>query len=610
MKRITASILISLLVVGLWGCGTTNKENQDTKNNKETENNNSSSADMIVVNAKVATEKAGEFAEAFAVKDGKFIKVGNKADVEKLKGEKTQVIDAKGKTVIPGLNDSHTHLIRAGLNYNMELRWDGVRSLKTALQMLKEQAARTPEGQWVRVVGGWGEHQFEEKRLPTLEEINEAVPDKPVYILYLYSLGYLNKKGVETLKYDANTKFPGGEVQLGADGKPTGFLVAKPSALLLYKTLVKLPKLTREEQLNSTMQYYRELNRLAVTSAIDAGGGGQYYPNNYSVAEELAKEGKLTVRTAYYLFAQEKGKEKDFYAEWTKKLKFGKNSDMFKPNGYMMHGAGENLTWAAADFENFLEPRPELHGHMEGELTPIIEILAKNQWAFRIHATYNESIARFLDVFEEVDKKYPFLNKVRWIIDHAETINDENLARIKKMGGGIAIQNRMFFQGEYFVKRYGAEQTLRTPPMRKMIEMGIPVGLGTDGTRVSSYNPWLSLYWAVSGKTWGGLQLYKKDNMLSRHEALRLMTNGSAWFSSEEKDKGFIKEGMYADFAILADDYFTVEEDKIKNLTSVLTTVHGKVVFAIGDFKEYDLAIAKPIPDWSPVIKYGGYQNQ
>ncbi|MEO1654190.1 MAG: amidohydrolase, partial [Bacteroidota bacterium] len=523
---------------------------------------------MIILNAKAATvTNDDEFVEAFAIKDGKFIKTGSNADIEALQGKNTQVIDAKGRTVIPGLNDSHLHIIRAGLNYNMELRWDGVRSVKRALEMLKEQAARTPKGQWIRVVGGWGENQFEERRLPTLEEINEAVPDKPVYILYLYSLGYLNKKGIEVLGYDQNTTFPGGEVARAEDGSLSGLLVAKPSALLLYKTLVELPKLSREEQINSTLHYYRELNRLALTSAIDAGGGGQYYPNNYDVAESLAKEGKLTVRTAYYLFAQEKGKEKEFFEEWTKKLEFGKNVDMFKPNGYMMHGAGENLTWAAADFENFLEPRPELHDHMEGELEPIIELLAKNKWAFRIHATYNESIARFLDVFEKVDKTYPFLNEVRWIIDHAETINDENLERIKKMGGGIAIQNRMMFQGEYFVDRYGAEKAKTAPPIRKIIDLGIPLGLGTDGTRVSSYNPWLSLYWAVSGKTWGGLQLYGEENTLSRYEALRVMTQGSAWFSGEEEQKGLIKEGYLADFAFLADDYFEIEEDEIRNMT-------------------------------------------
>ncbi|MGB0521361.1 MAG: amidohydrolase [Flammeovirgaceae bacterium] len=599
MKKIATSNWLFVLVLSLF---TVACEQSTTEKKSEI-------ADLIVYNGKVATAQENNFANAFAVKEGNFIKVGTKAEVEALKGENTQVIDAKGKTIIPGLNDSHTHLIRAGLNYNMELRWDGVRSLKTALKMLKEQAARTPEGQWIRVVGGWGEYQFEERRLPTLEEINAAVPDKPVYILYLYSLGYLNQKGVEVLGYDRSTKFPGGVVELDKAGKPTGFLVAKPSALLLYKTLVKLPKLNYEEQLNSTVHYYRELNRLAVTSAIDAGGGGQYYPNNYSVAEELARAGKLTVRTAYYLFAQEKGKEKDFYQTWTEKLEFGNNADMFKPNGYMMHGAGENLTWAAADFENFLEPQPHLGEHMEEELEPIIEILAKNQWAFRIHATYNESIERFLEVFERVDKKYPFLNKVRWIIDHAETINDENLKRIKEMGGGIAIQNRMFFQGEYFVDRYGAEAAKRTPPMRKMLDLGIPVGLGTDGTRVSSYNPWLSLYWAATGKTWGGLSLYDEDNRLNRHEALQLMTNGSAWFSGEEKAKGFIQEGMYADFAVLAEDYFTIPEEQIKNLTSVLTVVNGQVVYGSGEFKQLDPTISKPIPDWSPVNYYGGYQH-
>lgn len=565
-------------------------------------------ADLIVYNAKVATEVEGTFAEAFAVKDGNFLKIGTSETILELMGENSRVIDAQGKTVIPGLNDSHTHLIREGLNYNSELRWDGVRSIKEALDMLKEQAQRTPDGQWIRVVGGWGEHQFEEKRLPTLQEINEAVPDKPVYILYLYSYGYLNQRGIETLGYDIRTKFPGGEAQL-QDGKPTGFLVAKPSALLLYKTLTQLPKLTKEEQINSTLHFYRELNRLGVTSAIDAGGGGQYYPNNYEVAKQLSSEGKLSVRTSYYLFAVDKGTELAFFSKWTDTLHSGTNDAMFKPNGYTLMGAGENLTWEAADFENFLEPRPELKEIMEVELDSIVTLLAKSKWPFRIHATYNESITRFLDVFEQVDQKYPFLNQVRWTIDHAETIDDTNIQRIKKMGGGIAIQDRMFFQGEYFVDRYGAEQAKQTPPISKIIQAGIPLGFGTDGTRVSSYNPMLTLYWAVSGKTWGNLQLYDKDNLLSRYKALELMTHGSAWFSYEEKVKGYIKEGMHADFAILSDDYFTIPEEEIKELTSDLTVVNGKVVFAKNEFKALDPPMPEVIPDWSPVKYFGGYQH-
>lgn len=565
-------------------------------------------ADLIVFNAKVTTETEGKFAEAFAVKDGLFYKIGTDKDIMALKGDSTKVIDAHGKLVIPGLNDSHTHLIRAGLNYTMELRWDGVRSLKRALEMLKEQAARTPEGQWVRVIGGWSEFQFEEKRMPTLEEINEAVPDKPVYIMSLYNLGFLNKKGIEVLGYSKDTFYPGGEVVL-SNGIPTGMLISKPSALILYKTLTKLPKLSTEEQLNSTLHYYRELNRLGVTSAIDAGGGGQYYPNNYGVAQQLAKEGKLTVRTAYYLFAVDKGKEYGFFETMTDSLTPGTNEDLFKPNGYTLEGGGENLTWEAADFENFLEPRPELHDVMESELEAIVTLFAKHKWPFRIHATYNESITRFLDVFEKVDKQYPFLQEVRWVIDHAETIDDTNLRRIKELGGGIAVQDRMLYQGEYYVNRYGAESAKHTPPVKKMLEMGIPVGFGTDGTRVSSYNPILTLYWAATGKTWGGLPLYSDDNKLSRYKALELLTNGSAWFSNEETEKGFIKEGMYADFAILSEDYFTITEEKIKDLTSLLTVVNGKVVYASGNFENLDPGIEEIKPDWSPVKYYGGYQQ-
>ena len=570
----------------------------------------SNGADLILINGKIAqgTDEHA-FVEAVAIKDGIFQKVGKNEDILKQKTNETNVIDLKGHTVIPGLNDSHTHVVRAGLNYNMELRWDGVTSLKEAMQMLKEQAARTPEGEWIRVVGGWTEHQFEEKRLPTLEEINEAVPDKPVFLLYLYSLGFINKKGIEVLGYDKDTYYPGGEIELDANGNVTGFLAAKPSALLLYSTLVKLPKLSRADQINSTKQYIRDLNRLGVTSAVDAGGGGQFFPDNYEVARELAQKGELNMRIGYYLFATKKGTELDDFQKWTANETIGKNDDLMKPNGYHMCGAGENIVWSAADFENFMEPRPVLAKMMEKELTSAITMFAQNKWPFRIHATYDESITRFLDVFEKVDKEYPFLDEVRWIIDHAETVSDKNLKRIKEMGGGIAIQCRMMFQGDYFVERYGADKAQQTPPIRKMLDMGIPVGLGTDGTRVSSYNPIVALYWVVSGKTWSGTTLYPLENRMSRMEAIKLATSGSAWFTGEEEEKGTIEEGKYADLAVLDKDFFTIPEEEIKTMESVLTIVNGRPVYANGDFKSYDPEIPSIKPDWSPVRYYGGYQN-
>ncbi|NVM79838.1 hypothetical protein FHW83_005680 [Duganella sp. SG902] len=565
--------------------------------------------DLIITNGKVATmTREGAFAQALAIKDGKIEAVGSNAQILKRKTANTQVIDAAGKTVIPGLNDSHLHIIREGLNYNAELRWDGVTSLKQALQMLKEQAARTPEGAWIKVVGGWNEYQFEEKRLPTLEEINQAVPDKPVFLLYLYGLGFLNKKGIETLGYNADTKFKDGVVELGADGKPTGKLIAKPNAMILYTTLAKTGALSREQQLNSTQQYYTELNRLGLTSAIDAGGGGQAYPDDYAVSLELAKNGKLTVRTSYYLFAQKPGKELEDYQRWLTQTHPDKNDHLFYANGYNTEGGGENLVWSAADFENFLEPRPDMPAHMESELEPVLRLLIKNRWPFRIHATYDESIDRDLAVIEKVNRDTP-LNGLRWFFDHAETISDKQLARVKALGGGIAVQDRMYFQGELYWKRYG-EQTRQMPPIKKMLEMKIPVGLGTDGTRVSSYGPWPSIYWAVTGKTAGGLKIWQDKDVLSRYQALKLMTQGSAWMSGEEKLKGTLAKGQYADLVILPQDYFTMDVEKIKNLEASLTIVNGKVVYAAPEYQRYAPARLPVQPDWSPVRHYGGYQNK
>lgn len=565
-------------------------------------------ADLILRNGRIVDVEVGEFSSALAIQGEKIIFIGSDEASKSFEGPRTQIIDLRDKTVIPGLIDSHLHIIRGGLNYNLELRWDGVRTIKEALGMLREQAKRTPDGQWIRVVGGWNEFQFKEGRLPTLQEINEAVPDKPVFVLYLYSLGFLNKKAIQVLGYDSATHYSGGEMVKDKAGELTGMLVAKPSALLLYKTLTLMPKLNPEEQKNSTLHFYRELNRLGVTSAIDAGGGGQSFPEDYSVSEALAKEGQLTVRTAYYLFAQDKGHENQFFKRAARSLKIPFNSDMFKVNGYMSCGGGENLAWSAADFENFLEPRPELDPHMESELELVVSTLAENRWPFRIHATYNESITRFINVFEKVNKRIPFFGKVRWVIDHAETISEENLQRIKKYGGGIAVQNRMFFQGEHFVQRYGHEVAAHTPPVRRMLELGIPVGLGTDGTRVSSYNMMLSLYWLVSGKTWGGRQLFGDKNKLSRLEALRLATLGSAWFSGEENLKGNIKRGMFADLVVLSNDYFSIPEEEIKDLTSVLTFVAGKPVYASGEFEKFSPSIPDVLPIWSPVKAFGGFR--
>ncbi len=559
--------------------------------------------DLILINGKFATlDRANPQADAVALTGGKFTAVGTRNDVMRLAGSSTEVIDLKGRRVIPGLIDSHMHIIRGGLNYNMELRWDGVRSLADAMRMLKAQVDRTPAPQWVRVVGGFTEHQFAEKRLPTIDELNAVAPDTPVFILHLYDRAILNGAALRTVGYTKDTPNPpGGEIVRDASGNPTGLLLAKPNATILYATLAKGPKLPPEYQKNSTRHFMREVNRLGVTGVIDAGGGFQNYPEDYDIIESLHREGLLTVRLAYNLFTQKPKAELADFSQWVKQVSPGQGDDLYRHNG-----AGEMLVYTAADFEDFRVERPEMPPSMEGDLEPVVRLLAENRWPWRLHATYDETISRALDVYEKVAKDVPF-DGLHWFFDHAETISDRNIDRIAALGGGIAVQHRMAYQGEYFVERYGARAAEATPPVRRMLERGVKVGAGTDATRVASYNPWVSLYWLVTGKTVGGLRLSAPGNLLDRDDALRLWTEANAWFSSEVGKKGQIKVGQLGDLAVLSDDYFSVPEDEIQDITSVLTLLGGKVVYGDGDFGRYAPEIPPAMPDWSPARHGVGY---
>jgi predicted amidohydrolase YtcJ len=558
--------------------------------------------DTILHNAKIATNGVPSFVEAIAITAGKISARGTNEEILRLRGPETKVIDGNRRRVIPGLNDSHMHPIRGGLNYNMELRWDGVPSLADALRMLKEQAARTPAPQWVRVVGGWTEFQFAERRMPTLDEINAVSPDTPVFVLHLYDRALLNGAALRAVGYTKDTPDPpAGEIQRDKRGNPTGILIAKPNAYILYSTLFNGPKLSRPDQINSSRLFFRELNRFGITSVVDAGGGFQNYPDDYEVVNELHQTNQLTVRLAANLYPQKPGQELTDFQRWTKMTKPGQGDDFYRVNG-----GGELLVASASDFEDMLQPRPDMAPVMESELKAVIRYLAENRWPFRMHATYNETISRALDVYEEVNREIPF-DGLHWFFDHCETITDRNLERIKKLGGGIAVQNRMAFQGEYFVERYGAQQAKRTPPIRRMLEMGIPVGAGTDATRVSSYNPFVSLHWLITGKTIGGLRLYPEENRLDRAEALKLYTMGSSWFSTEDGKKGALAPGQLADLAVLSADYFSIPEEEIKQLESVLTIVGGKIVYATAEFSKLAPPALPVSPDWSPVKEYGGY---
>jgi predicted amidohydrolase YtcJ len=559
------------------------------------------SADLVVFNGKIATQdERGSFVSALAVKDGRIVATGDDRDVLRHAGVATTRIDLHGRTVIPGLVDAHLQAIRGGQTFNLELRWDGIPSLADALDRLRRQVRRTPAPQWVRVAGGWSALQFAEKRGPTLAELNAIAPDTPVFVQHLGDSAWLNAAALRALGYDRDTPDPGGgELRRDRYGRPTGLLLARPDPAVLSAALDPAPALSDGDRLNSTQQFMHALNRVGVTSAIDAGGDGLVYPDDYAAVMTLARRGELTTRIAYALGARHAGREVDDFAKWIALTAPG-DGDAF----LRTHGAGERLLFSAVDLGNFLEPRTELPASLEADLAAVVRLLVRHRWPFRLHATYDESIGRFLDVLEAVNRELPF-DGLRWCFDRCETLSDANIARIAALGGGVTVQPRMAFQGEAFIARYGATAARRAPPIRAMLAAGLPVGAGSGATQTAGYNPFVALYWMVSGRSVGGTPLYPARARLGRMEALRVHTLGSAWFSADEHRKGALTPGRYADFAVLSDDYFAIDVARIPQLSSVLTVVDGKVVHADAEFASLAPPLPPVSPAWSPVADRG-----
>ncbi|MEM9522990.1 MAG: amidohydrolase [Pseudomonadota bacterium] len=559
-------------------------------------------ADTILFNGRITTmDPDRPEVTAVAIAGDRIEAVGSDKDMRARGASGAEIIDAGGRRVIPGLIDSHTHIIRQGSNFAMELRWDRVPSLSDGLAMLKAQAGRTPAGQWIRVVGGWSMDQFAEKRLPTLDEINAAAPDVPVYVLHLYDRAWLNRAALRALGIDRHfyEPFVSGRLERDDQGNPTGLAMARPNAQPLYALLDMAPKLDFERQITSTKHYFRALNGLGLTSALDCAGGFLNYPDDYGVITELNRRGEQTVRIGYQLFAQRPLFELDDFKRWNDLVKPDQGDEYLK-----CVGAGEMLVASAYDFEDFSYPRPDLPKRMEGDLRPVLEFLFENRWPIRFHCTYEESAHRLLSVVEDVGRDKG-LEELNWIFDHGETVSEKTMDRVARLGGGISYQNRIAFQATAYRARYGEAALRAVMPVKKMMAAGVPLAAGTDATRVSSYNPWLAIHWAVSGKGRGGDVIWAAENRLDRHDALRHWTAAGAWFSREEGRKGRLAPGQLADLAVLDRDYFSVPESEIADITADLTLTGGRIVHAKGAFAAHAPEALPELPDWSPVPAFG-----
>jgi predicted amidohydrolase YtcJ len=569
-------------------------------------------ADLIVFNAKITTGSLSQpEASALAVKRGRIYSVGTDAEILSLKDNNTKIIDAGGKRLIPGINDAHTHVLNER-SYNYTLRWDGVPTLKQALEMLTEQAARTPEGQWVKVIGGWSPYQFKENRFPTIEEIKKAVPNRPTIVQYAYNRAYLNDLAMKALGVGTSRfpSLPGTELEKDKKGNYTG--VIRGNTYFFVSLEVMEPQANAEEQLNSLIYVINDMNRFGVTSAVDA-ASMIAYPQGHTEIDLLARENRLNLRFPFIdLQFGDVNSPSLIDAEInavTKKAPIspGENLHPTMAHGHEYQGTGEVLRLELHDHENFDKPaiiidKDTMRYYIEKDITKLV----KRRIPFRMHISYNENISPFLDALEDINRKTP-LDGLRWSIEHAETITPENIARVKKLGGGISLDTKMALHGEGFIKTYGLEKALQTPRLRELVNSGVPLAMTTDAFRASTYNPWVGISWMITGKSVSGTEILAKDNRLTREEALKLFTYGPTWFEQTENEMGKIVPGNLADFVLLNKDYFTISEEEIKTISSALTVVNGRVVFGAGNYSNLAPKLPAILPAWSPLKYFGGY---
>ncbi len=529
--------------------------------------------DTILVNGKFVVYD-GAPAQALAVRDGKITAIGDASVIRALAGTSTRIIDLGGRTVIPGLIDSHIHAIRAGLSYTTEVHWFGVRTLKEALARISAAAQTAPKGSWLVVAGGWTDRQFQEDRRPTQAEIAAAAPDHHVYIQLLYSNVLLDPRGAETLGIAGNTDLSARlTIERDKDGQPTGWLAGDNRAISDLFNL--LPRPTYVQKLAGTRAFFRALNAMGITGVSDP-GGYNLEAEDYQPLFQLWREQGLTLRVRYSLSAPRRDRELEDFKALTQLLPMGFGDDWLRFNG-----VGENVTWSHYNNDNPSDEQKE-------QLTAVLRWAVSRGMTATFHWHNDRPVHHLLDVLERVNAETP-VAKLRWSIAHLNDASPDTLKRLQMLGMGWLVQNAFYFRGEAFLGQRGAEAARRVPPLVSASRMKLPVGAGTDAHRVMAPNPFVALQWMLDGKTISGVAMRAPEELPTRLEALRLYTQGSAWFSFEEHARSALAVGQFADLAVLSRDYFSVPTEQIGGIVSLLTMVGGRIVYAEGPYSAFEM---------------------
>jgi predicted amidohydrolase YtcJ len=535
-------------------------------------------ADWILMNGKVVTvDSSFSVKEAVAIKNGRFVAVGADSEMRRWRGQNTTVVNLGGRTVIPGLIDSYIHATAAGLNWDGELHWESLRSIADGLKQIQAATKSKPPGTWIVVSGGWAPSQFPEKRLPTRAELDAAAPKHPVYVQYLQQAVILNSAGLAAVGIDRQTvNPPGGIIQRDpSSGEPTGVLEGAPAWEVAH---AKLPRPNLEQTRQSLRNCFRELNRLGLTSISDIQTTGVTFAHRRLLAD-MASRGELSIRLDYYVGRNNPGDELEQLRAAAEEVKQLPANDMFRFGGF-----AETLIRDTGDGDVLSNPKGfTVETEAKEKFRNLLRFFAETGYNFQLHTTQDNTARQLLTIIEEVNRETPFTRQ-RIAFAHLEDATPETIARIKKLGGGVSVQDRLVLTGERVVELWGAAKAASAPPLKTLVDSGVALGAGSDAFRSGNYSPMLCLWWLITGKSIDGTPIRDSSQNMTRAEALRMYTMGSAWFTFAERRKGSIEAGKLADLAVLNADYLTVPEDQIRSLESLLTMVGGRVMYAAGPF--------------------------
>lgn len=552
-------------------------------------------ADTVLLNGKVITvDDQFTIATAVAIGGQRIVAVGSNDDIRTLIGDGTRIIDLGGKTVIPGLIDAHSHIMRASEFWKYEVRLDGITSRKEALARLRAKAQTLKPGDWLLNFGGWGEIQFlDDPSGFTLDELDAIAPDNPVFLDVSYDHRYVNSRFLELAEIPlVNTEarspdkasaatspfaevrgYTNAMIERDSAGRATGKIVGGAAG---YGAAVPLfPKLDEGDKVEGLKQIVQKALSVGLTSIYDGGGSGNYR-GVYERARALADRGDLGMRVYYTHFINARTPEEAAQAA----AEIARLRPFAGDNFVNLIGIGESVYPPVHD--SFAGPAKDTPDNRAG-LRSILEAAAQGGWNIQQHMVNPQTMAMTLDAMDELSKSFS-LKPLRWMVIHAELVDSATLERLRQYNMSVS------FRTQYTIGllRYpesaalSGDQPKPVPPFRLAQESGIPWTFGSEAPRINMLNPFVSLAFATTGKRFHDRVKVLSDTV-TREEALIAHTRNAAWQLFQENSLGKIAPGYLADLVVLNRDYLSVPEDGLFDISPVLTMVGGEVVYRVAE---------------------------